>query len=97
HMQVGLYNPVLKGLLSSDTFLNHDNIKHWPDKWWQETIPTAIDNMERFGFRNGNVFPEIGQITGNYLITEAINEVINGNDPEMVATAKAKEMRNLIK
>jgi hypothetical protein len=52
--------------------------------------------MDRFGFRGEEVFPEIGQITGNFLITDAIREIVDGGDAETVASQKADEMRDLI-
>jgi hypothetical protein len=42
------------------------------------------------------VFPEIGDITGNFLITDAIRDVIDGDDAGTVASETAEEMRDLI-
>lgn len=96
HLQVGLFNPVIEGMLQSESYLSHPNIQKWPDAWTEEVIPDAIANMERFGFRDGNVFPEIGQITGQFLITDAIRAVIDGEDPETVAADTAESMRDAI-
>lgn len=96
HMQVGLFNPTIKGMLSSNAYRNNANIRKWPDRWTEEVIPQAIENMERFGFRGDNVFPEIGQITGQFMITDAIREVIDGKDPQTVATTTAERMRDAI-
>lgn len=96
HLQVGLFNPVIEGMLDSEAYLDHPNIAKWPDAWTEEVIPEAIANMERFGFREGNVFPEIGQITGQFLITDAIRAVIDGDDPETVAADAADQMRDAI-
>jgi hypothetical protein len=52
--------------------------------------------MERFGRRGDQVFPEIGDITGNFLITDAIQAVIDGTDPETAASDAADEIRDLI-
>lgn len=96
HMQVGLFNPVLEELLDNPAYRNHPNIQKWPDHWIDDVIPQAIENMERFGFRDGNVFPEIGQITGQYMITGAIRDIIDGADPQTVATDTADRMRDAI-
>ncbi|MFB6103618.1 MAG: ABC transporter substrate-binding protein [Halobacteriaceae archaeon] len=96
HMQVGLFNPTITGVFGSDAYRNHPNIKKWPDRWLDDVIPRAIENMERFGFRGGNVFPEIGQITGQFLITDAIRKVIDGDDPQTVASNTADSMRDAI-
>lgn len=95
-LQVGLFNPVFPEVLNSQTYLDHPNIQKWPDEWTEDIIPDAIDSMERFGFRGDNVFPEIGQITGQFLITDAIRQIIDGDDPETVAENTAEEMRNAI-
>jgi multiple sugar transport system substrate-binding protein len=96
HLQVGLFNPVFDGMLESESYLDHPNIQKWPSAWTDDVIPQAIENMERFGFRDGNVFPEIGQITGQFLITDAIRAVIDGDDPETVAANTAEQMRDAI-
>ncbi|MFB6112105.1 MAG: ABC transporter substrate-binding protein [Halobacteriaceae archaeon] len=96
HLQVGLFNPVIEGMLDSDAYLDHPNIQKWPDAWTSDVIPQAIENMERFGFRGDQVFPEIGQITGQFLITDAVRRVIDGDDAETVANDIADRMRNAI-
>lgn len=96
HMQVGLFNPVIDGLLDSAAYRNHPNIGKWPTHWIDDVIPQAIENMERFGFRDGNVFPEIGQITGQYMITGAIRDIIDGADAQTVASDTADRMRDAI-
>jgi len=96
HLQVGLFNPTQKGILDSDPYLDHPNVRKWPDEWHQDLIPSSIEQMDRFGFRGEEVFPEIGQITGNFLITDAIREIVDGGDAETVASQKADEMRDLI-
>lgn len=96
HLQVGLFNPVIEGMLSSEAYLDQDNIRKWPAEWTEEVIPEAISSMERFGFREDAVFPEIGRITGQFLITDAIRSVIDGDDPETVASDAADRMRDAI-
>lgn len=95
-LQVGLFNPVFEEVLNSQAYRDHPNISRWPDRWIDEVIPQAIDSMERFGFRGDSVFPEIGQITGQFLITDAIREIIDGGDPQTVAENKAEQMRDAI-
>jgi multiple sugar transport system substrate-binding protein len=71
-------------------------IDSWPAEWHEEIIPNSIEAMERFGRRGDQVFPEIGDITGNFLIADAIQAVIDGEEPETAASNAAEEMRNTI-
>lgn len=96
HMQVGLFNPTREGILDDEEYIDHGNVAKWPDEWHEEVIPTAIERMDRFGFRGDEVFPEIGQITGEFLITDAIRQIIDGDDAEQVASETAEEMRDTI-
>lgn len=96
HLQPGLFQPVFPDVRNDQTYLNNENIQRWPETWIQDVLPTAIQNMGRFGHRDGNVFPEIGQITGNYLVTDAIREIASGGDAQAVASATAEEMRTQI-
>ena len=96
HLQPALFNPPRPDIMESDAFRDQEIIQRFRDEWLDETIPNAIENMERFGRRGEQVFPEIGDITGNFLITDAVRSVIDGNDPETVASDAADDMRSLI-
>lgn len=96
HLQVALFNPTRPGVFNSDAYLNQETLNKFRDEWIEDLIPNAIDNMERFGRRGSQVFPEIGDITGNFLITDAIRAVIDGEDAQQVANDTADEMRDLI-
>jgi len=96
HLQVALFNPTRPEVWNSDAYRNQETIQKYRDEWLDETIPNAIENMERFGRRGQQVFPQIGDITGNFLITDAIRRVIDGDDAGTVASETAQEMRDLI-
>jgi multiple sugar transport system substrate-binding protein len=96
HLRPGLFNPTREGILNGEAYLDNEVIDNWPDEWHEEIIPNSIRNMERFGRRGDRVFPEIGDITGNFLITDAIRDVIDGDDAGTVASETAEEMRDLI-
>lgn len=96
HLQPALFNPPRPDIMESDAFRDQEVIQRFRDEWIDEVIPNAIENMERFGRRGEQVFPEIGDITGNFLITDAVRSVIDGDDPETVASETADEMRDLI-
>lgn len=96
HLQPGLFNPTRPAVLDSDAYRSLDLFDKWPDAWLDEDIPNSIANAERFGRRGSNVFPEIGDIRGELLITDAIKRVINGDAAGTVASETAEEMRNVI-
>jgi multiple sugar transport system substrate-binding protein len=96
HLQPALFNPTRQDVFESDAFRDQEIIQRFRDEWVDEVIPNAIQNMERFGRRGEQVFPEIGDITGNFLITDAVRAVIGGDDAETVASDTADEMRSLI-
>jgi multiple sugar transport system substrate-binding protein len=96
HLQPGLFNPTRPDVYNSDAFRSLDLFNRWQDSWLNEQIPNGIANMERFGRRGENVFPAIGEITSNFLITEAIQDILAGGNPQDVATSKAESMRDIV-
>jgi len=96
HLQPGLFNPTRPDVHDSDAFRSLDLFEVWPDEWLDELVPNAIGSMERFGRRGNNVFPEIGEITSEFLITGAIQDILAGDDPETAANEAAEEMRNIV-
>jgi multiple sugar transport system substrate-binding protein len=111
HLQPGLFNPTRPDVYNSDAFrdariesdVDGDGedetvnlFDRWPDEWLDELIPNAIANMERFGRRGDNVFPEIGDITAEFLITGAIQDILAGQDAETVANQAAEDMRDIV-
>jgi len=96
HLQVALFNPTRPDVWNSEAYRNQETIQKYREEWLEETIPNAIENMERFGRRGDQVFPQIGDITGNFVITDAIRRVIDGDDASTVASETADEMRDII-
>lgn len=96
HIQVGGFQPVLPEVASTDAYRDNDLIARWPDEITEEVLPDAIRSAQRFGFRDGEVYPEIGEITGNFMIARAVSDVIDGADARSVAEATADEMRERI-
>lgn len=96
HLQPGLFNPTRPAVHESDAFRSLGLFDVWPDEWLDELVPNAIGRMERFGRRGDNVFPEIGDITAEFLITGAIQDILAGDDPETVANEAAEEMRSIV-
>jgi len=111
HLQPGLFNPTRPDVYESEAFRtalierdvdgdDEDEIinlfDRWPDEWLDTQIPNGIENMERFGRRGDSVFPAIGEITSEFLITGAIQDILAGDDPESVANEAAEEMRGIV-
>lgn len=96
HMQVGGFQPVMPEIAENEEYRSHELMQHWPDELIDETLPESIRSSERFGFRDGQVFPEIGPIAGNFLIARAVRDVIEGEDAQQVAEDAADEMRDRI-
>jgi len=96
HIQVGGFQPVLPEVAETDAYRDNDLIRRWPDEITEAVLPEAIRSAQRFGFRDGEVYPEIGEITGNFMIARAVSDVIGGADARSVAEATAEEMRERI-
>jgi multiple sugar transport system substrate-binding protein len=96
HMEPGGFQPVLKGLRERDDYQDNEIVQAWPDELINEQLPAALSSIQRFGFVDGNVFPAIGEITGDFLITDAIREVIDGSNARDVAESYAEEMRSIV-
>jgi len=96
HMEVGGFQPVLKDWRQRDDYQDNEVVQAWDDQLINEQLPAALSSIQRFGFVDGNVFPGIGEITGDFLITDAIRAVIDGEDAREVADNTAEEMRDIV-
>jgi len=96
HMEPGGMQPVLNGFRERDDYQDNEIVQAWPDDLINEQLPAALSSIQRFGFVEGKVFPAIGDITGDFLITDAIREVIDGGNPQDVAESYADEMRSIV-
>jgi len=94
HMAPGGMNPVLEPTAESDAYQENETLSDWGDTL--ADISSGFANIERFGYAEGQAFPELGQITNQLLISEAISRVTSGEDPETVASEQAEEMRSTI-
>lgn len=96
HLQPGGYQPVLEEVPEMDSYRDNDILRAWPDNIKDEVLPNSVRRSERFGFRDGEVFPEIGQITANFMIATAVRDVAQGENARTVAEETAEEMRSRI-
>ncbi|MFC4438637.1 MULTISPECIES: ABC transporter substrate-binding protein [Natrialbaceae] len=95
HMAPGGMNPVLRETSQSEAYRENDVLQEW-DEETIENISGAFETMERFGYVDGQMFPEFSEITSRFLVAEAVRRVSNGDDPETVAEEQAEKMRDAI-
>ncbi|MFC5369129.1 ABC transporter substrate-binding protein [Salinirubrum litoreum] len=95
HTNPGGTMPVRQSTAESDAYRDNDIISAWGETIGQ--ISSALGNMDRFDVVEGTLLPEFGQISSQSLVAEAVNRVvINGDDPETVATEQAEAMRSAL-
>jgi multiple sugar transport system substrate-binding protein len=95
HTNPGGTMPVRQSTAESEAYRDNDIISAWGETIGQ--ISSALGNMDRFDVVEGTLLPEFGQISSQSLVAEAVNRVvINGDDPETVATEQAEAMRSAL-
>ncbi|WP_129113735.1 ABC transporter substrate-binding protein [Halegenticoccus tardaugens] len=94
HMAPGGMNPVLKPVAESDEYQSNETLEAWGST--VEDISGAFENIERFGYVNGEVFPEFGEITNQFHVAEAVSRVTDGEDAQTVASEQAEKMRQTL-
>lgn len=95
HMAPGGMNPVLRETSQSEAYRDNEVLQEW-DEDTLEDISGAFETMERFGYVDGEMFPEFSEITSRFLVAEAVQRVSDGDDPETVAEEQAEQMRDAI-
>lgn len=88
------YQPVMPEIRENEEWLDHPLHEHVPDDIQHDVLPEANSNIEYFGVRDGSPLVEIGPIVGNFLIAEAANRVVEGDDAQTVAEEQADKMRD---
>lgn len=95
HMAPGGMNPVLKSTAESEAYRDNETLQ----EWGQETLSNisgAFDNIERFGYVDGQMIPAFGEITSRSLVAQAVRRVSEGEDAQTVADDVASQMRDVI-
>jgi multiple sugar transport system substrate-binding protein len=95
HMAPGGMNPVLQSTAESDEYRDNETLQ----EWGQETLSNisgAFDNIERFGYVEGQMIPEFGEITSRDLVSQAVRRVSEGEDAQTVADDVADQMRDVV-
>ncbi|WP_121743625.1 ABC transporter substrate-binding protein [Natronorubrum halophilum] len=95
HMAPGGMNPVLQSVAESEAYRDNETLQ----EWGQETLSNisgAFDNIERFGYVDGQMIPAFGEITSRNLVAQAVRRVSEGEDAQTVADDVASQMRDVI-
>ncbi|WP_089309072.1 ABC transporter substrate-binding protein [Halorubrum ezzemoulense] len=94
HMAPGGMQSVRQSVSESDAYQDNEVLNEWADT--VATISSALDNVQRFGFVNGQSIPAFGQIASQLIVAEAVVRVYEGEDAETVASEQAEAMRQAI-
>ncbi|CCQ96496.1 Extracellular solute-binding protein family 1 [[Clostridium] ultunense Esp] len=89
HLSPGGTNPVRKSIAEDPVYLDNEVLKTFGEL--ASTIPFALDNLQRFGFQDGITYPQMGSISAQFIIGDAIyNMTEHGMEPKEAAD-KAQE------
>lgn len=93
HLAPAGYRPTISGITDKEEYQKNEVLQAWDQKW-QKAVGSAIDSeyFAQFGFSGGNAFPKVGNITGQYLTSEAVKKVVDGGDPAAVAKEYQSKM-----
>ncbi|QTA38321.1 sugar ABC transporter substrate-binding protein [Thermosipho ferrireducens] len=97
HMAPGGMLPTTKEMVESPEFLKDP--KGIYERYGKEKIMEIIDglsNVEKFGYVNGKVFPEMGKISGAFIIGKGIVRMFDNNEtPEEILNYWESEMKKV--
>jgi len=95
HMAPGGMNPVLQSTAESEAYRDNEVLQEWGQDTLSD-ISKAFDNIERFGYVDGQMIPAFGEITSRSLVAQAVRRVSEGEDARTVADDVASQMRDVI-
>jgi len=95
HMAPGGMNPTRKSIANDDRYLDNEVIEVWGDK--AADIAQAFENIGKFGYVEGRVFPKIGNITSQFIVGSTIMKMTeNGWEAERAAEWGHEEMQDAL-
>jgi multiple sugar transport system substrate-binding protein len=96
HMSPGGSNPTRKSVTQDPSYLDNDILKSFGNT--AKDIPAGLENLQRFGFQDGVVFPQMGDISAQNIIGEAVYDMTeHGKDPAEVAKTAQQKMEKSVK
>jgi multiple sugar transport system substrate-binding protein len=70
HMAPGGMNPVRPSIANDPKYLEHELLEVWGEK--SARIASGLNSIGKFGYVGGRVFPEIGNITSQFIVGQTI-------------------------
>lgn len=91
HMSPGGQNPTRASIAELPEYLDNDILKAYGEE--ATVIASGLENLERFGFVDGVLYPSMGDISAKLIVGEAIfNMTQQDADPKEVADEAQKKM-----
>jgi len=95
HMAPGGMNAVRPSIANDPKYLDHELLKVWGDK--SARIASGLNSIGKFGYVGGKVFPEIGNITSQFIVGQTIMKMTeSGWTAEEAAEWGQKEMEDAL-
>jgi multiple sugar transport system substrate-binding protein len=69
-MAPGGMNPVRPSIANDPKYLEHELLEVWGEK--SARIASGLNSIGKFGYVGGRVFPEIGNITSQFIVGQTI-------------------------
>lgn len=96
HLSAGGSNPTRKSIAADPAYLNHPVLQAFGEVAAQ--IPAGLENLQRFGFQQGNIYPQMGDISAKFIIGGTISNItLDDKDPAAEAAVAQKEMEATVK
>jgi multiple sugar transport system substrate-binding protein len=96
HMSAGGSNPVRKSIAKDPAYLDHEVLKSFGEVAGE--IPNGLENLQRFGFQDGKMYPQMGDISAQFIISEAIyNMTEHGTSAGDAAKTAQSKMEKAVK
>ncbi len=92
HMSPGGSNPTRKSIANDPEYLDNEVLKKYGKT--AVSIATGLETLQRFGFQDGKVYPQMGDISAQFIIGEAVYNMTEHNrDPKAVANTAQQKMK----
>lgn len=95
HMAPGGMNAVRPSIANDPKYLEHELLEVWGDK--SARIASGLNSIGKFGYVGGKVFPEIGNITSQFIVGQTIMKMTeSGWTAEEAAEWGQEEMEDAL-
>jgi multiple sugar transport system substrate-binding protein len=88
-------NAVRPSIANDPQYLEHELLEVWGEK--SARIASGLNNIGKFGYVDGKVFPEIGNITSQFIVGQTIMRMTeSGWSAERAAEWGQEEMEDAL-